>query len=258
MKLFGRLKRELSGGRGKAYVGLAFGISISVAGNVGHAYVPPLGAPSEWEPGPGIVASSVIWPIILFMTLEIMLSIRWPSAWYFHAVRWGVLGGVAFVAAVVSYQHMSGLLKHWGESWFAWQYGPLAVDGLLTMSTAALVVLRMNLAPNDAPAETSASDPPAKKPRAKDPVPPPPANPPEVPAPDAPTNGNGSANGNLTGNARKILDELKKSPGSANNLAARTNIGRTTVDYTLKKVLADQVRQDSDRVWHLTTIDASS
>jgi hypothetical protein len=242
-----KLKPDLSEGRGVAYVGLLVGITISVAGNIGHAYVPPIGeSRATWTPGAGIVASAVIWPIMLFLTLEIMLNIRWPDEWYIHVVRWGVLGVVAFVAAFVSYQHLSGLLRYWDETKFAWHYGPLAVDGLLTMSTTALIVIKMNLAstPDLAPAPVTV---PAKKAEKKLAPRPPTAPiapvPTPVPVPVPTPNGNDQH----SGNAKLILDAL---PGTVNNLVDRTGVKRTTVDYVLKKTLADSVRQDDDRIWH--------
>jgi hypothetical protein len=64
-----------------------------------------------------------------------------------------------------------------------------------------------------------------------------------VPVPVPTPNGNDQH----SGNAKLILDAL---PGTVNNLVDRTGVKRTTVDYVLKKTLADSVRQDDDRIWH--------
>lgn len=265
------LKPRRVEGAGPAYVGLAVGIVLSVAGNVAHAYVPPglpprAPAPSGWEPAAGVVVSSTFWPIILFLTLEIMLSVRWPRRWYLQAVRWGALGVVAGIAAVVSYQHLSGLLRYWGESEFAWRFGPGAVDGLLVMSTTAVVVLRLRLTSAAGADETPTAPGPlvatladverrhggefavdgaadelaaARRQLAAEttfdgrPVAVPAANGARQPG----------------GNAKLVLDAL---PGTVADLARRTGVKRTTVDYALKKTLEGQVRQDGD-VWRPTT-----
>ena len=49
---------------------------------------------------------------------------------------------VAAVAAFVSYRHLSGLLGHYGEETLIAHLGPLAVDGLMVMATAALLTGR--------------------------------------------------------------------------------------------------------------------
>jgi uncharacterized protein DUF2637 len=246
-----KLKPDLTEGGGVAYAGLVIGVTLSVAGNVAHAFVPPDDAVARWTPPLGLIISSLSWPIILFFTLEIMLSIRWPAGrayWYLYVVRWGVLSGVAGVAAVVSYQHMSGLLRHWHESDFAWRYGPLAVDGLLIMSSAALVVLRLTSGASGAPTPTPVPAP-VKTPVAPTPKPKPvlkTAS--ETPKPSgAPDASPSDAERQPAGNARLVLDAL---PGTLTTLVEKTGVKRTTVDYTLKKALAGQVRQDDDRIWH--------
>lgn len=244
---------NLSEGRGLAYTGMIVGIMLSVAGNLGHAYVPPKDAPPTWTPKDGVVFSAAMWPIILFLMYEIMVSVRWPKDWYFYAIRWGVVGGVASIAGVASYQHMSSLLKYWGETSFVWHAGPLAVDGLLIMSSTALIVIRMNLAPtNDAPDETPVPVAPINH---LTPLPTTPTQrrvpdvPVPVPTPVPPSNGNGSQ----TGNAKLIFDAL---PGTVAKLVETTGVKRTTVDYALKKTLADSVHQDADGIWHRKTTDA--
>jgi hypothetical protein len=46
---------------------------------------------------------------------------------------------VAFVAALVSYRHLSGLLAYYGEEPVVCVLGPLAVDGLMVMATGAIL-----------------------------------------------------------------------------------------------------------------------
>jgi DNA-binding CsgD family transcriptional regulator len=55
---------------------------------------------------------------------------------------------------VVSYLHLHGLLDHYGEAAVAVLIGPLAIDGLMAVSTAALMSAR----PPTAPATDSDTD----------------------------------------------------------------------------------------------------
>ncbi|SCL14053.1 DUF2637 domain-containing protein [Micromonospora inyonensis] len=135
-------------GRGWAYVGVVLGGVVSIAANVAHTYLPkpPPDAPAgwvpdpSWSPSPLAVALSVFWPVALFVAVEILTRIPWgDSVGSFIARVSGVLP-VAVVAAVVSYRHLSGLLAHFGEDPLTVAIGPLAVDGLMVMASAALLV----------------------------------------------------------------------------------------------------------------------
>lgn len=250
-----KLKERLADGRGLATLGLLVGISISVAGNVAHAYVPPDGAAPGFRPSVGIVLSAVIWPVILFLTFDIMLRVKWPAEWYLYGMRYGVLGVVAAVAAVVSYQHLSGLLRHWHETSFAWHFGPLAVDGLLVMSSVALVVDRLTtgtgavaatvvdarLAP--AKKQPVRSTPVTVEPNMSNHVPDP--RPPTPITPHVPVTGADDAQP-LTPTAKLVYNAL---PGTVAELSTKTGVKRTTVDYALKKSLVGRVRQDG-QVWY--------
>lgn len=126
-------------GRRWAYTGLALGLFVSEAANIAHSFVPPEGAPPGWRPQPGAVLGSMFWPLALFVTLEIQARVVWPEGKRWWAARWLGLTPVASVAAFVSYRHMCGLLTHYGEDWWTAHLGPVAVDGLMVMATAALL-----------------------------------------------------------------------------------------------------------------------
>jgi hypothetical protein len=126
-------------GRGWAYVGILFGATTSIAGNIGHSFVPPTGAGLDWRPAGGSIAFAVFWPTALFVAIEIFARVAWRRGRRWTLLRWLGLAPVALVAAVVSYLHMSGLLAYYGEDALTILIGPLAVDGLMVMSTAALV-----------------------------------------------------------------------------------------------------------------------
>jgi len=126
-------------GRGWAYTGAILGGLASIAANVAHSFLPPPDAPVSWEPEPGAVVGAIVWPVFLFVAVEILARVVWPHGWSWGFVRWAGLLPVAGVAAFVSYRHMSGLLAHYGEEPVVYYIGPLAVDGLMIMATAALM-----------------------------------------------------------------------------------------------------------------------
>ena len=125
-------------GRGWAYAGAIGGGAVSIAANIAHSFLPPGGANPGWHPEPGAVVGAVVWPVFLFIAVEIFARTAWPTGWSWHLVRWAGLLPVAGVAAFVSYRHLSGLLAHYGEEPIICIIGPLAIDGLMVMATGAL------------------------------------------------------------------------------------------------------------------------
>jgi hypothetical protein len=153
-------------GRGWAYLGALVGAGVSVAANVAHSYVPPAAASPGWSPHTGAVVGAVFWPVALLVAIEVLARVAWPVGGRWLLVRFGGLGPVATVAAVVSYRHLSGLLSFYGEDAITATVGPLAVDGLMVMATGALLATRpggvdARPAPSakwTAPATSSAAD----------------------------------------------------------------------------------------------------
>jgi hypothetical protein len=128
-----------SSGRGWAYAGALLGGAVSIAANFAHSYVPPKGAPATWAPQPGAVIGAIIWPVFLFVAVEILARVAWPHGPSWQLLRFGGIAPVAFVAALVSYRHLSGLLAFYGEEAIVCILGPLAVDGLMVMATGAIL-----------------------------------------------------------------------------------------------------------------------
>lgn len=126
-------------GRLWAYIGALLGGAVSVLANVAHSFVPPTDAPADWSPPAGAVAGATFWPVALFVAVEILARTPWPSGARWVALRYVGLLPVAFVAAVVSYRHLSGLLAFYNEDHITATLGPLAVDGLMVMATGALL-----------------------------------------------------------------------------------------------------------------------
>jgi hypothetical protein len=135
----GRRMTASSKGVRWAYLGMGIGGAASILANVAHALLPE-------HPPAGSVIAAAFWPVALFVTIEILAKNAWPSAARWTLLRWGGTLPVAAVTAVVSYRHMSGLLAAWGEDPLTATIGPIAVDGLLVMSTGAIIAAGVRVA----------------------------------------------------------------------------------------------------------------
>ncbi|WP_229069003.1 hypothetical protein [Actinoplanes sp. DH11] len=127
-------------GRAWAYAGAMLGGAVSIAANVAHSFIQPQeDTTANWTPEPGAVVGAVVWPVFLFVAVEILARVAWPDGRIWQLIRWAGLLPVAIVAALVSYRHLSGLLDHYGEETLVCILGPLAVDGLMVMATGAIL-----------------------------------------------------------------------------------------------------------------------
>ena len=125
-------------GRLWARAGFWFGIFTSISGNVAHSYINP-------NPHLGAVLSSAFWPLALLISLEVIARVSWPRGRWWAATRYGGLTTVAVIAAIVSYLHMSALLRFYGEDPLTSVIGPLAPDGLLVVCSVALLAIADNV-----------------------------------------------------------------------------------------------------------------
>jgi hypothetical protein len=80
-----------------------------------------------------------VWPVFLLVAVELLARVPWPHGINWQLLRWAGMVPVAVVAALVSYRHLSGLLAFYGEEPVVCVLGPLAVDGLMVMATAAIL-----------------------------------------------------------------------------------------------------------------------
>lgn len=135
------MPRQRVPGRGWARFGFGLGIVVSVAANIAHSYVPPKGAPDGWHPNPGAIIAAAWWPVALVVSIEVISRVQWPRRWYWIALRFGGAAMVAAVAAVISYKHLHGLVRSYGEDQLSAAIGPLAVDGLMVVCSAALLAM---------------------------------------------------------------------------------------------------------------------
>ncbi|MEV5767160.1 hypothetical protein AB0L34_21725 [Micromonospora sp. NPDC052213] len=223
--------------RGWSYLGLILGGLVSVAANIAHSFIAPDGAPENWSPEPGAVVSSIVWPLFLFIAIEILARTPWPTGWGWNVLRWVGLPPVALVAAFVSYRHLSGLLDHYNEETLVVWFGPLAVDGLMLMATAALLATgKRTTRPIDpvpalvpaTRAEASSSDIPASplvRPAAATPATQPAPEPITAPVPEPvnlPTSGEDTETPTTV---EPIPDNTEKDPTPAPVAAAAVNTG---------------------------------
>jgi hypothetical protein len=133
--------RRPAPGQGWAYLGIVVGATASIAANIAHSFVRPTGLPDGqiWRPETGAVLSAMFWPTALLITTEIMARTAWPPGRAWLILRFAGLLPVAAVAAVVSYLHLHGLLRHYHEAPVTTVIAPLSVDGLMVMASSALV-----------------------------------------------------------------------------------------------------------------------
>ncbi len=146
-------------GRGWAKLGIFLGGGVSVAANVAHSFIPPAGAPTNWHPQLGAVLLSMVWPVFLFIGIEILVKSAWPHLWYWQALRWLGLLPVVLVSGLVSYRHLHGLLLYYGDEPLVAALGPLSVDGVMAMATGALIAINTTTRHAATPAQQPTTSP---------------------------------------------------------------------------------------------------
>ena len=130
----------------RAWTGLVAGAALSILGNVTHTVL------ATSTVGLAIrVPLAVVWPLALFVAVEIFVRTPWTTTALGWIGRIILLGPVSAVAAVVSYQHIHALMNIGGEDRFSATVGPVAIDGLMLGSTVALLVMRLIADPEPLP-----------------------------------------------------------------------------------------------------------
>ncbi|GIG67312.1 DUF2637 domain-containing protein [Phytomonospora endophytica] len=139
--MMGTDAKSATSGRGWARFGFVVGVVASVAANIAHGFIPPADAVTGWTPSYGSIAAAAFWPLALVISVEVISRVLWPEGKGWAVLRFGGVSVVALIAAVISYQHLHGLLVAYGETGIGALIGPLAVDGLMAVCSGALVAL---------------------------------------------------------------------------------------------------------------------
>jgi hypothetical protein len=260
---------RLPSGHGWAYLGVALGLTASVAGNVANTVLAE-STVSLWLRVPFAVA----WPVFLGIGIEVLTRIAWERGWKHWAARAILVGPMSLVSGFMSYLHLHHLMILSGEPGLAQAVGPLAVDGTLFGCTVALLVTRtkarhvedagqrMTLAQRVAAAKASATAvlDAAKAPAAVEPVL-------DV---KAPLVLNGAGKSELTrtqvqdaldaGMTAVVLEDPKtaevpvlEDPAPVSPAPAGTRTQRGTVDYAKVTRLVLEVPKDQDVAERLGT-----
>lgn len=119
-----------------------YNCGASVAANIGHSYL--LLRDKDNAPLVGGLAIASVWPVLVIIAVEIIARVIFPSGWPWWLSKYVGLVAVAVVAAVTSFTHMSGLMLMYGEERFVAYSGPIAIDGLMVLSSVALLAIGEN------------------------------------------------------------------------------------------------------------------
>jgi len=127
---------QIKAGRRWAYLTMLVMLALSIAGNLAHTnYINP-------DPTVRMLVYAIMWPLLVWAGVELFVRIPWPHTLVAQLIRWGGVTVPAGIAGLVSYRHLRGLLKADGEDSIVYTFGPLAVDGLMLMSTLGLLLTR--------------------------------------------------------------------------------------------------------------------
>ena len=132
------------------YAGLLVGAGLSLYANIKYTFIPPHAAPPWWpagrpwnpagySPPNGALVLAASWPVLLYITTEVMIWKGWLAGKGWALVRGLSMLLVAAPVANASYHHLSGLLAYYfPDDVLTVRLGPLAIDGATLMCTAAL------------------------------------------------------------------------------------------------------------------------
>jgi hypothetical protein len=126
----------MQSGRGWAYLTLILGSIVSVTGNV--LDMRRITNTPDWFD----YTAAGMWPVWLFLAIEVHARVPWQPKWTHRIVRHGGLTLAAALSAVVSYGHLHELLLARNQGWLTAMFGPVVIDCIMAMSTMALVLTR--------------------------------------------------------------------------------------------------------------------
>ncbi|AYF76092.1 helix-turn-helix domain-containing protein [Nocardia yunnanensis] len=126
-------------GRTVAWLGFGFGAILSVLANWLYTYLPRDTHATAQHPGVAPQIGSAVWPLVLMLSVEVLLRVRWlPGVWW-RLARYAGIGTVALGSAVISYGHVYHVLLSWGYDAVGAHVGPLAIDGFMVICGFALL-----------------------------------------------------------------------------------------------------------------------
>lgn len=125
---------------GVAYISLAVGAGVSVAGNVADTH--RIAADSGRTPDGLDIFIAGFWPAAVLLVIEMFVSRLWPRTFGAQAIRWTASITFGFIAAYMSWIHLSDLLLSRAQPETVATLGPLAIDGLAIMATALILAAR--------------------------------------------------------------------------------------------------------------------
>ncbi|MEV6769944.1 hypothetical protein AB0N05_15085 [Nocardia sp. NPDC051030] len=127
------------GGRLVARLGFGCGAILSVLANWLYTWLPADTKPAGWNPGTAPQIGSAVWPILLMLSVEVLLRVRWRPGIWWKLARYGGVGTVAIGSAIISYGHVYHVLMAWGYDLIGARVGPLAIDGFMVICGFAML-----------------------------------------------------------------------------------------------------------------------
>ncbi|MFD0000156.1 hypothetical protein [Nocardia sp. NPDC127526] len=144
-----------TGGRTVAWLGFGFGAVLSVLANWLYTWLPADTQPDGWSPGIAPQIGSAVWPIVLMLSVEVLLRVRWLPGMWWKLARYAGAGTVALGSAIISYGHVYHVLLSWGYDTVGAHVGPLAIDGFMVICGFALLSESTPAQPDPDPADTT-------------------------------------------------------------------------------------------------------
>lgn len=135
---------------GVAYLSLGIGAGVSVAGNIADTH--RIAAGQGRTPDGLDLFIAGFWPAAVLLVIEMFVSRLWPRTRGAQAIRWGASMIFGFIAAFMSWIHLSDLLESRAQGPVVSALGPLAIDGLAIMATALILAARGHRVAASAPA----------------------------------------------------------------------------------------------------------
>jgi hypothetical protein len=121
-----------------AYVALALGAGLSIAGNVADTYRVREHLTDELD-----IVMAVAWPALVVLMVEIFVSTRWRGLGLaMQCLRWLGCVSIGAMAMTVSWVHLNDLMASRGQMAIVAILGPLAIDALAIMATALILAGR--------------------------------------------------------------------------------------------------------------------